>query len=135
MVYVPKNINEIVEKYNLKLLVYFGSYGTEYYNNESDIDIAYLSDNDLSFEEKISLLEDLIKFHKKSEIDLVDLKSAEPILRFEIAKNGRAFYEKEDNLFERYSLFYIKRIYELRPIKEEHIRQIGLSIEEVLSNV
>lgn len=135
MVYVPKSINEIAEKYSLKLLVYFGSYDTKYYTSESDIDIAYLSDSDLSIEEKITLSEDLIKFHKKSEIDLVDLKSAEPILRYEIAKNGRVLYEREHNLFERYSLFYIKRIYELRPVIEEQIRQIGLSIEEVLRSV
>lgn len=132
---MPNNIKEIVEKYKIKILVYFGSYGTEYYHNESDIDIAYLSDSDLSFEEQNTFLEDLIKFHKKSEIDLVDLKSADPILRFEIARNGRVLYEKEPNLFDRYSLYYIKRIYELRPVIKEQIHQIGLSIEEVLRSV
>jgi len=31
---MKKNLlNEIAEKYNIELLVYYGSYGTEFYNN------------------------------------------------------------------------------------------------------
>jgi len=115
--------------------VYFGSYQTEFYNSESDIDIAYLSARILSPDEKMQLLEDLIKFHRKSEIDLVDLIKAEPVLRYEIAVNGRVFYEREQGLFERYRLFYIKRFYELRPVIEEEVRKIGESIKEVLRDV
>jgi len=61
-----ERLNEIAEKYNIELLVYFGSYGTEFYNNESDIDIAFLSAEHLSIQEKLELLEDLIHYHKKS---------------------------------------------------------------------
>ena len=110
---MKKNLlNEIAEKYNIELLVYYGSYGTEFYNNESDIDIAFLSAEQLSIQEKLELLEDLIHYHKKSEIELVDLRTADPVLKHEIAVNGRVLYEKEENLFERYRLFYIKSIRE-----------------------
>jgi predicted nucleotidyltransferase len=127
-------LNEIVEKYNIELLVYFGSYGTKFYNSESDIDIAFLSASYLSIQEKLELLEDLIHYHKKSEIDLVDLRTADPVLRYEIAVNGRVLFEKEENLFERYSLFYIKSIYEHKSVLEDKMRKIAISVEEVLNN-
>ena len=131
---IPENLEPIIQKYNLMLLVYFGSYGTEFYHHESDIDIAFLSVEDMTPENKLFLLEDLIKYHKKSEVDLVDLRIAEPILRYEIALHGRVLYEKEENLFEKYRLFYIKRFYELKPVIEEEIRRIGLSVKEVIGN-
>jgi predicted transposase/invertase (TIGR01784 family) len=68
------------------------------------------------------------------EIDLVDLRSAEPILRYEIAKDGKLLYEREEGLFERYRLFYIKRFYELRPLIEEELNRISNSIKEVLAS-
>ena len=129
-----ERLNEIAEKYNIELLVYFGSYGTEFYNNASDIDIAFLSAEHLSIQEKLELLEDLIHYHKKSEIDLVDLRTADPVLRHEIAVNGRVLYEKEDNLFERYSSFYIKSIHENKSILEDKINKMANLAEEALMN-
>jgi len=126
------DIINIAEKYKLDMLVYFGSYLTEYYHNESDIDIAYLSSEILSSEQRLGLLEDLIKVHMKSEMDLVDLRTAEPVLRCEIALKGKLLYEKEEGLFDRYSLYYIKRFYELKPVIAEEMKAVRLSIKEVL---
>lgn len=88
----------------------------------------------LDSEKRCSLLEDLILYHKKSEIDLVDLKTAEPVLRYEIAKDGRVLYEKEEGLFERYRLFYIKRYYELKPVIEEGMKNVGKKIMEMIGD-
>lgn len=129
-----KELLGIVEKYNIELLVYFGSYQTEYYNQESDIDIAFLASGPLALDDQISLLEDLIRLHRKSELDLVDLRRADPVLRYEVALNGKVLYEKEVGLFERYSLFYIKRFYELKPLFEEEKKRIANSIKEVLGD-
>jgi predicted nucleotidyltransferase len=127
-----KGIDKIAYNYNILFIVYFGSYQTKYYNSESDIDIAFLSSNLLDNKKRINLLEELILYHRKSEIDLVDLKTAEPILRYEIAKNGRVLFEKEEGLFERYSLFYIKRYYELKPVINEGKKNVGKKIMEMI---
>ncbi|NLY30123.1 MAG: nucleotidyltransferase domain-containing protein [Firmicutes bacterium] len=129
-----EKIAEIAEKHNLKLLAYFGSYMTEFYNEESDIDIAYLAEEPLSIDEKMVLLRELIIVHRKSEIDLVDLQTADPLLRYEIATSGRPFYEKEDGLFERLSLFYIKRTYELKPVIRERMKTIRREIQELITD-
>lgn len=129
---IKKSIDEIACSYKIDFLVYFGSYQTKYYNSESDIDIAFLSSELLDNDKRVNLLEELILYHRKSEIDLVDLRTAEPVLRYEIAKNGRVLYEKEEGLFEKYSLFYIKRYYELRPLIAEEIKNIGKKIMEMI---
>ncbi|WP_243662837.1 type VII toxin-antitoxin system MntA family adenylyltransferase antitoxin [Hydrogenispora ethanolica] len=132
--FLPPSISDVAARYGLRFLVYFGSYGTEYYHRESDIDLAFLAEADLSPEQCYQLLEELILVHRKSEIDLVDLKTADPVLRNEVARDGRVLYEQEPGLFERYALFYIKRYYELRPILAEEMRRIGQHIREVLGN-
>ena len=90
-------IEDIAKKYNINFLVYFGSYNTPYFNKESDIDIAFLAEKPLSYEKSMELLEELIHYHKKCEIDLVDLNRAEPLIKYEIAKNGREFTLKNFN--------------------------------------
>ena len=127
-------ILDIVKKYELYLLVYFGSYMTEFYHAESDIDIAFLAKKPLSSKEKVSLFEDLIIYHRKSEIDLVDLQTADPILRYEIGSKGRLIYEAEEGLFERYSLYYLKRIYELKPIIQEEMNALKQAVRDVIDN-
>jgi predicted nucleotidyltransferase len=127
-------LEDMIDKYSIKLLVYFGSYLTEFYRDDSDIDIAYISETSLSPVEKMALYEDLIRYHRKSEIDLVDLVRSDPILRYEVALNGKVLYESEPGLFEKYQLYYIKRYYEYRPYIEEEMREIGRKIREVLDD-
>ncbi|NLV92612.1 MAG: hypothetical protein GX030_09520 [Firmicutes bacterium] len=79
-------------------------------------------------------MRDLIIAHRKSEIDLVDLQTAEPILRREIALKGRVLYEAEPGLFERYSLFYIKDFYELRPLIQAEMARIMEKVRVVIGN-
>jgi len=129
-----KPIKQIAENFEVEFLVYFGSFQTEYYNSESDIDIAFLTARPLSIEAKTDLLGELILFHRKSEIDLVDLRTAEPLLRYEVARSGRVLYERETGLFERYGLFYIKQSYELKPVFEAELKKIGEYIREVIDH-
>lgn len=49
-------LEEIIRKYNLKLLLTFGSYGTERFGIHSDIDIAYESNREIPMNEQMLLL-------------------------------------------------------------------------------
>lgn len=128
------DINSIVSKYNLELLVYFGSYLTEYYNVDSDIDIAFLCSVSLNKEDRNKLHEALILFHRKSEIDLVDLKTADPVLKYEVAIKGKILFEKEKGLFDIYCNYYIKMFYELKPLILEELETIKGNIRRVLAD-
>lgn len=132
--YFSKPIEQIAKNYGVEFLVYFGSFQTKYYNSESDIDIAFLTVHPLTNQEKLNLLEDLILFHRKSEIDLVDLRTAEPLLRYEVARTGKILYESETGVLERYSLFYIKQCYELKSVFEAEFQKMGEFIREVIND-
>src|SRR5690554_1819213 len=89
-------IEDIVEKFNLRLLIVFCSFGTKQYTERSDIDLGYLAKNPLQTEDEISLLQELVFYFQKDRIDLVNLHQADPLLLYEVANKGRALYEKED---------------------------------------
>lgn len=124
-------IGELATRFHLKLLVYFGSFLTANFRPDSDIDIAFLADRPLSSMEKWDLCKELIILHRKSEIDLVDLQTAEPILRYVVAHEGKLLFEREEGLFDRYALFYTKRLYELGPLIREQMRRTVAEIKEL----
>lgn len=71
-----------------------------------------MSDKVLTTEEKENLYKDLMIYHMKGDIDLLDLKTSEPVIRFEAIKNLRILYEKEEGIAEDYRNYYIKSFYE-----------------------
>ena len=125
-------LEEVVRRHDLRLLVLFGSYGTPRERTDSDIDLAWLGNRVLTFEEQEALLHDLILHFRKAEMDLIDLSGADPVLRAVIAEEGRVIHEAEPGLFERLALYYTKQRMDLAPMIEERIRQIGQHIREDL---
>lgn len=98
---MEKIIIEIIQKYITPKLIYiFGSYNTEYFNKESDIDIAVLSENKITEENMWKIKLDLINETGK-EIDFIDLNSAGIILKKEVVYKGKAiFFEDEKTKYE-----------------------------------
>lgn len=75
----------------VRLLVLFGSHATGTTGAMSDFDVAVLSDHELSFEERNALIDDISITYKISEekVDLIDLRSAPPLLERQIAEHGK----------------------------------------------
>jgi predicted nucleotidyltransferase len=73
------------------LIIAFGSQVTEKSTSQSDFDFAVLADKSLTLSERTNYIEHISKANKINEdkIDLIDLTSALPILKFEIAQNGK----------------------------------------------
>jgi predicted nucleotidyltransferase len=111
-------LSRILEDYQISLLVLFGSYQTERFGPDSDIDVAYQTRRRLTTDEELELLRDFALFFRRDRIDLVDLGKASPLLMFEIARNGRPLYEEEDG-FLRFKLKASARYAETR-----HLRQL-----------
>ena len=98
---VPK---KIIEKYNITLFIIFGSSGTEYEREDSDLDLAFLSENLISEEKEYNLLQELNNFYKRGDIDLVNLRKGNPILKLNISREGRVIFER-DNEFDKFQLY------------------------------
>jgi predicted nucleotidyltransferase len=80
---LSQEIPRIAEKYNLKILGLFGSYGTEYYNEHSGIDPCLFSEASIRNQGTTKLIYDLILAFRKSEIDLVELQTADYVVKQE----------------------------------------------------
>ena len=88
-----QQLNKIAKKYNLKLLLLFGSQtDKESLHQESDFDIAYLSQKELDIQKQVQLNCDLMKIFNSDKIDMVNLKKANPLLRYEIAKKNELLF-------------------------------------------
>lgn len=90
-----KKIEEIVEKYNLKLLLLFGSRASGRANKLSDFDFGYSSERKLGYPERSNLAHDLAMLVKFPDVEEVDLGEAGPFLLKEIVKNNKVLFETD----------------------------------------
>lgn len=132
-----EKLRGIITKYNIALLVYFGSYARREDFNPvtSDIDISYISDDTLSSDNVYDLLTDLIILHRKSEIDLVNLKTAGGLLKYEIANDGVVLYEKEAGYFTNLQPYLYKSYYETKKFRQIKNEIFQKKLAEELKNV
>jgi len=90
-----EKIKEIAQKYNLEMVLLFGSQVNGRAKPDSDVDIAYSVRKLLSVSEKIDLNNDLCNFFKKDIIDQIDIRSANPLLLHEISTNCKLLFGQE----------------------------------------
>lgn len=120
---------EIINKYLIKefdplAIILFGSFSRNSQNEESDIDIAIISnvlDKKKIFKEKQNI-EALIK----RDIDLVNLKSEEiyDSFRYEILMNGIILYCKDEYKYDLYKIDMIREYIELNESRKDIIERI-----------
>jgi uncharacterized protein len=94
-----QKIKEVAGKYRLKLVLLFGSQATGKIHNESDFDIAYFPEKNLSFDEEIDINFQftLIFPQKDCRVDTVDIKHANPLLIFRISKENILLYGSRED--------------------------------------
>jgi len=92
-----KGAKKIAQKYQLDLLILFGSRVKvkKFLTDESDFDIAYRAKKDLQGKEMINLNCDLMGLFKNDRVDIVDIKKADPLLKFAISRNSKLIYGDE----------------------------------------
>ncbi len=98
---VPK---VIIDKYNIELFILFGSYAEDKNKPGSDLDLAFKSSTNLKQQTEIELLNELSNFYQRGDIDLVNVNKADPVLKVEIAKNGKLLYGSQED-FDRFSIY------------------------------
>ena len=80
----------------IRLVILFGSVASGRQHPRSDIDLAFL------FEEDVDLVDLNCKVteHLKSDkVDIIDLRHANPLLKFSVARSGKLLYQKSPGLF------------------------------------
>ena len=111
-----EKIKGVAKRQNLALVALFGSQTSGFTHKESDVDIAYLSDKKLSFEEEVILNADLISVFQNDKISLVNFKKAPPLLLKQIVSNAVVLYEKRPHLFTEMFLYALRMYEEAAPL-------------------
>lgn len=114
-----KIIRKMAEKYDLKLLLLFGSQIKGKTHKESDYDIAYLSDKKLSFEDEGRIIIELAKIigaRDERLVNLSNIKGAGALLLKEIFDNHQVLFCADQNIYDSYKIFSIKNFIESRPL-------------------
>lgn len=126
---VDKVINILNKKIEGIICIYiFGSYLKSTYKKDSDIDIAFLSEekiNNIKRWEISSILADELK----RDIDLIDLRSASTVMKAQIVFKGSSIYESDKNkreMFEMLALSDYARLNEERKEIIERIKREGI---------
>ena len=101
-----KRIEEIAWKYDLKMILLFGSQVTGRTHKESDI--AVLPEKNLTFEQEVYLNTDLVNVIREN-ANLTNLRKAPPLLIKEIIDNYKILYEKYDHVFDAFYLYALHR--------------------------
>ncbi|MFH1662254.1 MAG: nucleotidyltransferase domain-containing protein [Candidatus Falkowbacteria bacterium] len=128
-----KKTREVAEKYNLKLLLLFGSRigNKKFLHKESDFDVAYLPQNDLDLTEEAKLICDLMPIFRSEKIDLVNLKKAPPFLYYSIFQNCQILYADDPLFFYYLRSYAFKKYIETKPLYQKRSERINELIKNL----
>jgi len=117
------DLREVCEKYNLDLAILYGSQARGTARADSDYDVGVRKRRGtLQPDEFLSLTADLSRVLGTERLDLVDLRTASALLQ-----RGRALYEAEPGLFNRFHVLAWKQYqdehYRLRTLDRIYVQQ------------
>lgn len=103
----------------LRLLVLYGSRARGDAHAASDWDFAYSSDGVL---DELGLRAELASALDSDDVDVVDLDRAGAVLRYAVARDGKALLERAPDEFERFVLRAVRFWLDVQPVVEESQR-------------
>lgn len=124
-------LRDLARRYNLELVLLFGSRVTGQVHKESDYDIGYVSRQKLDLDDEGRLINDLMPIvgvGDERAINLVNIKKAKPLLLFAITSSCQVLYEKEPAVFARLRAYAFKQYIETKPLYEEKARRLREAI-------
>lgn len=113
--YISRIVESLKEEISPYLIVIFGSCAKGMSRDDSDIDLAYLSDRSYSSYEKFMVAQKLAGLLDR-EIDLLDLNIASTVMKAQIISSGQVLYCKDEL---RRMYFYMRAYKEYALLNEE----------------
>ncbi|MBU7591230.1 type VII toxin-antitoxin system MntA family adenylyltransferase antitoxin [Metabacillus halosaccharovorans] len=125
-------IDFLTEKISPNLIYIFGSTEKGTSNKNSDIDIAYLSDQEIYEYETFMMAQELagnINF----DVDLIDLKKASTVFQGQVVSTGKVIYNKNNDIRMNYEMKTLKmyaKLNEERQVITDKVEESGIIFNE-----
>lgn len=126
-----KKIAEIAKKYELKLVLLFGSQARGKTHRESDADIGFLSDKNMGLRQIANIQFEMTQKLKISNLELVRLAGASSLFLQQVINEGVVLYEDRPGVFTLFASYVFKRFVEekpLRDLKEQSLRVFSSAV-------
>jgi len=117
-----KKIAEIAKKYQLKLVLLFGSRVLGKTHKESDFDVAYLAGKKLTFDEENLLNYEFTNIFGHDRVDTVDIKKAPPLFFYGIFQDCQILFQEDEMIFPTYRAYAFKKYVETKPFLEKSLK-------------
>ena len=123
---LEKQLIEIIQsKINPAFIILFGSFAKGTSRLDSDVDLAFFSNAQLSSYERFLLASELAEIASR-EVDLVDLKQIDTVFTMQIFSQGIPIYIQDENEFTRQKM----RAYSMYATLSEQRASVIESIKE-----
>lgn len=131
---IKNTINSLDNMDNLRLAILFGSQAKGNYNDNSDIDIAFLYDDYyLNNIDRLELRVDLIDIFTSSlnkDCDIVLINEAPLTLKYQIVKYGKLLYIRENESYNAFFSRVLKEYFDFRYFQDLHYNLMLKRIKE-----
>ena len=105
-------IQDVARRYQLQLVLLFGSQSDGRTHKESDVDIAYAGARPLDIDSEARLIVALAPIFGTDHIDLVDMHRASALILYAITTEGVVLYKDNDLVFPTLRAYAFKRYVE-----------------------
>ncbi len=110
-------IRELANKYNLSLVVLFGSQATGYTHKMSDIDVGYISEEPVDYKKSYDITIELSQIFKNRSVELVNINNISPAHKKQISDTGLVLFEKNSVIYDAYKMHALREYIDTRPLR------------------
>ncbi|MEQ1588828.1 MAG: nucleotidyltransferase domain-containing protein [Gallionella sp.] len=101
-----------------------GSFGTEYLRADSDIDLAFLSERPLTFDESMSFSAALQMDGGEFNVDVADLRRCDTVFVAHVVTSGECLYTDDETAVHRFEMTALSKYARLNEEREAIISDI-----------
>jgi len=117
----------LLKEESLQLVLMFGSVASGMMHKKSDIDLAFLFNRPVDI---LELTNKVIRLLHTNNVDVIDLKNANPLLRFSAARNGRILYEKSPGVFNEFCSLSFRMYVDTKKLRDARATGIKHFLQE-----
>lgn len=131
---VQEKLIEYARAKGLAVLYLFGSVAHGQVDKFSDIDVAVLLPEEIAaaeyFDRRLQMTLELMEILNRSDVDLVILNQAPPLLKYQVVTRGRALYSRDDRERDRFAARAILEYLDFKPILDLQFEYLKRRLKE-----